>query len=272
MGLMRGRVTGDTFLVLDAFPLPVEGTETRVNAQSEAYEYMVDFLETCKLAGRPEHVVGWYHSHPGYGCWLSGIDVSTQLTNQMYQEPFLAIVIDPHRTASAGRVEIGAFRTYPEGHKLALDASSEYQTIPMDKIEDFGVHANQYYSLDISYFKSSMDVQLLNALWDRHWVNTLAASPLLMGQTLLASQITDIAKKIRLAESQTASSRGTSRYMHGSSDVKTGEGKLEQAVKDASALAREQAHGLSVQVIKEMLFRRPCCSHWRSAAGKPMEV
>lgn len=80
----------------------------------------------------------------------------------------------------------------------------------------------QYYSLDISYFKSSMDVQLLNALWDRHWVNTLAASPLLMGQTLLASQITDIAKKIRLAESQTASSRGTSRYMHGSSDVKTG--------------------------------------------------
>lgn len=49
MGLMRGRVTGDTFLVLDAFPLPVEGTETRVNAQSEAYEYMVDFLETCKV-------------------------------------------------------------------------------------------------------------------------------------------------------------------------------------------------------------------------------
>jgi hypothetical protein len=23
--------------------------------------------------------VGWYHSHPGYGCWLSGIDVGTQV-------------------------------------------------------------------------------------------------------------------------------------------------------------------------------------------------
>ena len=23
-------------------------------------------------------VVGWYHSHPGYGCWLSGVDVNTQ--------------------------------------------------------------------------------------------------------------------------------------------------------------------------------------------------
>jgi len=40
-----------------------------------------------------ENVLGWYHSHPGYGCWLSGIDVGTQMTNQQYQEPFVAIVV-----------------------------------------------------------------------------------------------------------------------------------------------------------------------------------
>ena len=55
-------------------------------------------------AGRLENVVGWYHSHPGYGCWLSGIDVSTQMLNQQFQEPFLAVVIDPTRTVSAGKV------------------------------------------------------------------------------------------------------------------------------------------------------------------------
>lgn len=32
-------------------------------------------------------------AHPGYGCWLSGIDVSTQMTNQRWQDPFLAIVV-----------------------------------------------------------------------------------------------------------------------------------------------------------------------------------
>lgn len=58
-------------------------------------------------------MLGWYHSHPGYGCWLSGIDVNTQMLNQQYQEPFVAVVIDPNRTMSAGKVEIGAFRTYP---------------------------------------------------------------------------------------------------------------------------------------------------------------
>ena len=59
-------------------------------------------------------MVGWYHSHPGYGCWLSGIDCSTQMMQQQYQDPFLAIVVDPHRTIASGKIEIGAFRTYPE--------------------------------------------------------------------------------------------------------------------------------------------------------------
>ena len=68
----------------------------------------------AQAVGRLENMVGWYHSHPGYGCWLSGIDVSTQSIQQQYQEPFLAIVVDPHRTIAAGKVEIGAFRTYPE--------------------------------------------------------------------------------------------------------------------------------------------------------------
>lgn len=67
------------------------------------------------LLGRLENAIGWYHSHPGYGCWLSGIDVSTQMLNQNFQEPFVAIVVDPVRTVSAGKVCLGAFRTYPKG-------------------------------------------------------------------------------------------------------------------------------------------------------------
>lgn len=62
---------------------------------------------------------------------------------------------------SAGKVEIGAFRTFPavsndmmnrvyswnylsiyqKGYKAPDEGPSEYQTIPLNKIEDFGVHA-----------------------------------------------------------------------------------------------------------------------------------
>lgn len=37
---------------MDAFALPVEGTETRVNAQSQAYEYMTDYIESAKEVGK----------------------------------------------------------------------------------------------------------------------------------------------------------------------------------------------------------------------------
>lgn len=93
MGLLQGKIRGDTMIVMDVFALPVEGTETRVNAQAEGYEYMVSYTTTIQEVGRLENVLGWYHSHPGYGCWLSGIDVDTQMLNQQYQEPFVAIVV-----------------------------------------------------------------------------------------------------------------------------------------------------------------------------------
>jgi COP9 signalosome complex subunit 5 len=69
--------------------------------------------------------------------------VNAALLLLLLQEPFLAVVVDPVRTMASGKVEIGAFRTYPEGYKPPDEGPSEYQTIPLSKIEDFGVHAKQ---------------------------------------------------------------------------------------------------------------------------------
>lgn len=38
---------GNVMVVMDSFALPVEGTETRVNAQEQAYEYMTAYVETA---------------------------------------------------------------------------------------------------------------------------------------------------------------------------------------------------------------------------------
>jgi len=55
--------------------------------------YCTVMIFELSQVGRLENAIGWYHSHPGYGCWLSGIDVSTQMLNQQFQEPFVAIVV-----------------------------------------------------------------------------------------------------------------------------------------------------------------------------------
>lgn len=274
MGILQGKVVGDTFIVIDSFALPVEGTETRVNAQAEAYEYMVDFLDTSKLVNRPENAVGWYHSHPGYGCWLSGIDVSTQMTNQQYQEPWLAVVVDPMRTMAAGKVEIGAFRTYPKDYKPADEGPNEYQTIPLDKIEDFGVHAKSYYQLDVTFFKSSTDSHLLDLLWNKYWVSTLSASPLLANRDFAAGQVADVAEKLEQAEAGLGLGRMGGRFGGGGDKKKGGgsggsaeESALAKICRDTSKLAAEQIKGLATQVIKHALFNCKLAAGGAAPAG-----
>ncbi|EGV64227.1 hypothetical protein CANTEDRAFT_113774, partial [Yamadazyma tenuis ATCC 10573] len=109
MGSLIGKIHAGCIIVTDVYAIPVEGTETRVNAQLEGYEYMVSYLQLNNKLRPNENIVGWYHSHPGYGCWLSGIDVSTQSLNQI-QDPYLAIVIDPFKSIKQGKIELGAFR------------------------------------------------------------------------------------------------------------------------------------------------------------------
>ena len=297
MGLMQGKIDplNRTLYVMDSFALPVEGTETRVNAQNEAYEYMVQYLDGSKEVGRLENVVGWYHSHPGYGCWLSGIDVNTQRTNQQFQDPFVAIVIDPNRTISSGKVDIGAFRTFPEGYTGGNNGGSEgvgEQSIPQSKIEDFGVHASQYYPLEVEHFKSSLDTKLLDLLWNKYWQNTLSQSPLATNRAYTTAQIQDLGEKLALTNGavlnrQSSSTvpftpntvAGTQKVADGEEGAKGkggakeqgGEGKdadsllddmmkrgktsaLARASNDSKKVAMEASHGLLCNRLKDVLF------------------
>jgi len=261
MGLLLGKVDGNVMVVMDAFALPVEGTETRVNAHEQGYEYMTQYMESAKKVGRLENAIGWYHSHPGYGCWLSGIDCSTQQTNQSFQDPFVAIVVDPVRTISAGKVNIGAFRTYPKGFKPPDEGPGEYQTIPLNKIEDFGVHCKSYYSMNVSYFKSPLDKQLLDRLWNHYWVNTLSSSSLLTNAEYTTGQINDLADKLETWDNSLSRSTyapesagvGVTPGTSGGSDKKV-EDKLGKATKDATKITSEVLQGIMSQVIKDKLF------------------
>jgi hypothetical protein len=70
----------------------------------------------------------------------------------------------------------------------------------MDKIEDFGVHAAQYYSLKVEIYKTKTDEKLLELLWNKYWVATLSSSLILsVSHTLIRSgvKLIDIESIIR---------------------------------------------------------------------------
>ncbi|KAI5005095.1 hypothetical protein ZWY2020_032338 [Hordeum vulgare] len=116
MGLMQGKFQGDSIIVMDAFALAVEGTETRSMPRT---------MPTSTWSSTPP-------------------------------------------------------------------STSSYELVCLC-----------YYSLDITYFKSSLDSHLLDLLWNKYWVNTLSSSPLLGNRDYVAGQIFDLEQ----VEGQLAHSR-----------------------------------------------------------------
>ena len=68
--------------------------------------------DMLKLVGRREDCVGWYHSHPGFGCWLSMVDIQTQKSFERLNPRAVAVVVDPVQSVK-GRVVMEAFRAVP---------------------------------------------------------------------------------------------------------------------------------------------------------------
>lgn len=137
-GYLVGFAKEGTFYVLDAVEIPIIGTDSRVEIAGQmgdrAHEYTSKLLDIMGKVGREHNYVGWYHSHPGFGVWLSGIDVNTQRMLQMVNKTFFALVVDPYRTLSNRKVEIGCFMCFQDDNKSGMKTNF-YESIPLYKAE-----------------------------------------------------------------------------------------------------------------------------------------
>lgn len=116
MGLMLGEFVDEyTVKVVDVFAMPQTGTGVTVEAVDPVFQ--TKMMDILKATGRHETVVGWYHSHPGFGCWLSSTDISTQQSFEKLCKRAVAVVIDPIQSVE-GKVVIDAFRTI--GNSLGI--------------------------------------------------------------------------------------------------------------------------------------------------------
>jgi len=172
MGLMLGDYVDDyTVKCIDVFAMPQSGTETTIEAIDEAFQAKMH--EMLKQTGRQEIVVGWYHSHPGFGCFLSSVDVNTQKSFEQLNPRFVAVVVDPIQSVR-GKVVIDAFRSYGGmisfGDIEARQTTSNLGTQPKSKglsLKDLS--RIQYYNLLINYRKNELETKMLLNLHKSKW-------------------------------------------------------------------------------------------------------
>ena len=98
--LLRGEIAGKYLVIWDVHLCKnSKGSSTTVSINP------AEFSEASR--GDGYYVVGWAHSHPGFGVFMSGTDQRTQASMQAMFPDAVAVVIDPlHKNG----IQIGFFR------------------------------------------------------------------------------------------------------------------------------------------------------------------
>ncbi|KAI4151317.1 MAG: hypothetical protein LQ340_003574 [Diploschistes diacapsis] len=176
MGLMLGEFVDDyTVRVVDVFAMPQSGTGVSVEAVDPVFQKTM--MDNLRQTGRPEPVVGWYHSHPGFGCWLSSVDINTQQSFEQLTPRAVAVVVDPIQSVK-GKVVIDAFRlinpqTLMMGHEPRQTTSNlGHLNKPSIQALIHGLNRH-YYSIGINYRKTGLEENMLMNLHKHVWTEAL---------------------------------------------------------------------------------------------------
>jgi 26S proteasome regulatory subunit N11 len=201
MGLMLGQFVDEyTVNCVDVFAMPQSGTGVSVEAVDPVFQ--TNMLEMLKQTGRPEMVVGWYHSHPGFGCWMSGVDINTQQvipsscsigflismfnhccvcvclqSFEQLNERAVAVVVDPIQSVK-GKVVIDCFRLI-NPQSMMLGQEPRQTTSNVGHLKKPSIQAlihglnRHYYSMVLDYRKNELEEQMLMNLHKKSWTDGL---------------------------------------------------------------------------------------------------
>jgi len=91
-GLLLGSIRKKTLVVTDVVTGKQVSSPTHVALEEE---FLVRVAFEYGRLGRRKSVVGWYHSHPGLGCFVSGVDFDTQRRFQSFFPEAIGLIVDP---------------------------------------------------------------------------------------------------------------------------------------------------------------------------------
>ena len=142
-GVLVGRIPSDGSLPTISGAIPaISADEQRATLTftQDAWEHVHRVLDTEFPQG--DQIVGWYHSHPGFGIFLSGHDLF--IHENFFGGPSqIAVVVDPHERTEgafvwrAGKIEKMFEQPTPEGWRA--EVPRRQVLIAADPIEATGI-------------------------------------------------------------------------------------------------------------------------------------
>lgn len=94
IGVLVGRTEKHTIVISEAISGEQESGDVRAQLPPSTIAKVTDRILKGEIKGR---IVGWYHSHPGFGLFMSGTDISTQKNLQQFSSKVTALIVDPEK-------------------------------------------------------------------------------------------------------------------------------------------------------------------------------
>ena len=92
IGLLMGVLDDGSLWVNDIIPAGVEMSEVHCVFPPQRLAQVANDIVEGRIQGR---IVGWYHSHPGYGIFMSETDLTTHGKLLQFSPFVVALVVDP---------------------------------------------------------------------------------------------------------------------------------------------------------------------------------
>ncbi|NPD89455.1 MAG: hypothetical protein HGN29_12115 [Asgard group archaeon] len=173
---------GETLIVTDFDTGSQKQTSTFVTLDDEA---LVQIVEDLQKRERNETIVGWAHTHPSFGCFLSGTDKNTQRIYQNLFSHAVALVVDPskyYNTSQQKDLEIQFFR---------LIDDLDYKAVPYGiYFDDITQHLSNLVEVDIKWDIPQLTKEEVRKLHQK--LETIVSPKLLENDKMLLHGFVDI--------------------------------------------------------------------------------
>jgi proteasome lid subunit RPN8/RPN11 len=113
IGLLGGKETKSQEILVSKLLFVNNGNTVSVAFSED------DFAVFERVLGKNTYCVGWWHSHPGYGLFLSQTDISTHIYSfQIHNMSSIALVIEPTIINRNGRAAFKCYQVIGEQGKI----------------------------------------------------------------------------------------------------------------------------------------------------------
>ena len=73
----------------------------------------------------------------------------------------------------------------------------EFDSIPMNRAEEFGVHQNKYYRMPHYFFQSKFENNIVKLIYKNYWVYSLCSKSLLINEDFYQEKVEDVSAKLQ---------------------------------------------------------------------------